>query len=52
MNLLEKIDELRAQSVTPEKFEKMWGYTIDEYLDKMMAIVEQLDAEDVAAKEK
>lgn len=52
MNLLEKIDELRAQSVTPEKFEKMWGYTIDAYLDKMMAIVERLDAEDAAAKEK
>lgn len=52
MNLLEKIDELRAQSVTPEKFEKMWGYTIDEYLDKMMAIVERLDAEDAAAKKK
>lgn len=50
MNLLEKIDELRAQSVTPEKFEKMWGYTIDEYVDKMMALVEQLDAEDAAAK--
>ena len=50
MNLSEKIDELRAQSVTPEKFEKMWGYTIDEYVDKMMALVEQLDAEDAAAK--
>ena len=50
MNLLEIIDELRAQSVTPEKFQKMWGYTIDEYVDKMMAIVEQLDAEDAAAK--
>ena len=50
MNLLEKIDELRAQSVTPEKFEKMWGYTIDEYVDKMMALVEQLDAKDAAAK--
>ena len=50
MNLLEKIDELRAQSVTPEKFEKMWGYSIDAYVDKMMALVEQLDAEDAAAK--
>lgn len=50
MNLLEKIDELRAQSVTPEKFEKMWGYSIDTYVDKMMALVEQLDAEDAAAK--
>ena len=50
MNLLEKIDELRAKSVTPEKFKEMWGYSIDEYLDKMMAMVEQLDAEDAAAK--
>lgn len=50
MNLLEKIDELCAQSVTPENFEKMWGYSIDTYVDKMMAIVEQLDAEDAAAK--
>lgn len=52
MNLLEKIDELRAQSVTPEKFEKMWGYSIDEYVDKMEALFEQLDAEDAAAQSK
>ena len=50
MNLLEKIDELRAQSVTPEKFEKMWGYSIDAYVDKMEALFEQLDAEDTAAQ--
>lgn len=50
MNLLEKIDELRANSVTPEKFQKMWGYSIDEYVDKMEALFEQLDAEDAAAK--
>ncbi len=50
MTLQEKIDELRANSVTPEKFKEMWGYGIDEYLDKMMAIVAQLDAEDDAAK--
>ena len=52
MNLLEKIDELRAQSVTPEKFEKMWGYSIGEYVDKMEAMFEQLDAEDAAAQSK
>lgn len=50
MNLLEKIDELRANSVTPEKFQEMWGYSIDEYVDKMEALFEQLDAEDAAAK--
>ena len=50
MNLLEKIDELRAQSVTPEKFKKMWGYSIDVYVNKMMSLVEQLDAEVAAVK--
>ena len=50
MSLLEKIDELRALSVTPEKFKAMWGYSLEEYLDKMMAFAEQLDAEDAAAK--
>lgn len=40
MNLLEKIDELRAQSVTNEQFEKTWGYSVEEYLDRMMAFVE------------
>lgn len=50
MDLLDRIDEVRANSVTPEKFEKMWGYSIDEYLDKMMAQVEQIDAADEASK--
>ena len=40
MKLLEKIDEMRAMSVTPEQFKDMWGYSIEEYLDKMMAFVE------------
>ena len=44
MNLLEKIDELRAMSVTPEQFEEMWGYSIEDYLKKMMAFVEQQKA--------
>lgn len=41
MILLEIIDELRAQSVTPEQFKKMWGYSTDEYVDKMMKFVEE-----------
>lgn len=44
MNLLEKIEELRAQSVTPEQFELTWGYSIEDYLDRMMAFVEQQNA--------
>ena len=44
MNLLEKIDEVRAMSVTPEQFEKMWGYTIEEYVEKMMKFVAEEEA--------
>ncbi len=41
MNLLEKIDELRALSVTSEQFKMMWGYSIEEYLEKMMRFVDE-----------
>lgn len=41
MNLLEKIDELRANKVTPERFEKVWGKDIEEHLDRLMEFVEQ-----------
>ena len=44
MTLLEKIDELRAQSVTPEQFKNVWGYSIEDYMAKMMAFVEQQKA--------
>ncbi|MCR5064924.1 MAG: hypothetical protein K6A67_04065 [Bacteroidales bacterium] len=46
MNLLEKIDELRAMSVTPEQFQKTWGYTLEEYLEKMHRFVEEQNALD------
>lgn len=44
MDLLEKIDELRAKSITPEIFEKTWGISIDQHLKKMMEFVEQQKA--------
>lgn len=28
-------------SVTPEQFKKMWGYSIEEYMAKMMRFVEE-----------
>lgn len=46
MNLIEKIDELRAQSVSPEQFKNVWGITIEEYLERMMAFVEEQKAAD------
>ena len=47
MNLLEKIDEMRAQSVTAEKFEEVWGLDIEEHLDRLMAFVEKQNASQV-----
>ena len=43
MNLLEKIDELRANKVTPSKFEEVWGTSIENHLDRLMEFVEQQD---------
>ena len=36
MDLIDKIDELRANSVTSEEFEEVWGITIEAHLQKMM----------------
>lgn len=44
MDLLEKIDELRANSVTPERFQKVWGISIEEHLDEMMAWIEEQES--------
>ena len=43
MSLLEKIDELRARSVTDERFERVWGVTIEEYLERLMVWVEEAE---------
>ena len=41
MNLLDKIDELHANNVTPETFEEVWGMTIEEHLQELMEFVEK-----------
>ena len=40
MDLIEKIDELRANSVTPERFERVCNVSIEQHLDEMMAWIE------------
>lgn len=42
MSLLEKIDELRAEKVTDERFERVWGVTIEEHLERLMVWVEEV----------
>ena len=43
MSLIDRIDEIRANSVTDEEFKKVWGTSIDEHVDKMMAHVAEID---------
>lgn len=45
MNLLEKIDELQANSVTPEEFERTWGKSLEQYNNELADYVEQLYTE-------
>ena len=52
MNLLEKIDNLRAKSVTPERFEKVWGIGIDEHMRQLMQMVNEIDARSAEAQKK
>ena len=46
-NLSDKLNKLDAQSVTPQEFEQVWGYTKEEYLDRMMAHVQKRKAEEL-----
>ena len=40
MDLLDKIDELNAKSVTAEQFKKVWGVSLEEQLKELMGFVE------------
>lgn len=42
-DLLERIDEVRANSVTPEQFEKRWGYSLDDHVGRMMGFIHKLE---------
>ncbi len=45
LNLLDKIDEVRANKVTPEKFEERWGYTLEDHAKRMMQFIHELEGE-------
>ena len=44
MSLIERIDEIRANSVTDEQFKKMWGVGIDDHVDQLMKWVGEQEA--------
>ena len=43
MTLMERIDFIRANSVTDEEFKSVWGRSIDEVTDDLMKWVQKLE---------
>ena len=41
--LIDRIDDVRANSVTPEEFKETWGYSLKEHVDDMMDFVRKLE---------
>lgn len=50
-DLLDRIDEVRAKSVTPEKFKETWGYSLEEHVDDMMDFIHELEAKEAPVEE-
>ncbi len=46
LNLLDKIDEARANKVTPMKFEEKWGYPLEDHAKRMMQFIHELEGKD------
>ena len=45
MTLMERIDFIRANSVSDEEFEKFWGKSIDDCVTELMDCTSKLEAE-------
>ena len=45
MDLLERIDEVRANNVTPKKFKDTWGYTLQDHSKRMMDFIHGLESQ-------
>lgn len=43
MNLLDRIDAIRANSVSDQEFDKTWGTSLDRHLEIMMEHVLRID---------
>ena len=51
VDLIDRIDEVRANSVTPEQFKKRWGYSLEDHGKRMMDFIHKLEAEEAPAEE-
>jgi hypothetical protein len=45
MSVMERIDFICANSVTDEEFQQTWGYSINDFCEKMMKCMEKWDEE-------
>lgn len=50
-NIIDKIDAIKANSVTEKEFKSVWGISLDEHMNKMMAHVRETDARIAAERE-
>ena len=51
VNLIETIDEARANRVSPEKFEQTWGYSLEHHVERMMDFINELERQGTPAGE-
>ena len=51
LDLLERIDEARANRVSPERFEQTWGYSLESHVVNMMAYIHKLERDDAPVEE-
>lgn len=52
MSIMDRIDHLRANTVTDQEFEKLWGKSMDEHMARIMDHVKEFDAKLAASKKK
>lgn len=45
MSLLDRINEIRANSVTDKEYEEFWGEDLDKHVDELMDFAAEFDAQ-------
>lgn len=45
INLIDRLDTIKANSVSDQEFEKTWGKSLDRSVEKMMGVWDRLQAQ-------
>ena len=45
MNLLDKLDAIRVNSVTDKDYKEFWGESLDEHVNELMDFAREFDAQ-------